>query len=241
MMDGMNLAALPSAQNARLPAVYEQARTALAECSRIDECAEWANKAEALASYARQAEDSSLRQMADRIQARAIRRCGELLKQIPDGKSQGRNQHVEGDKAALTTLPTRTEAASEAGLSTHQQRTAIRVANVPADVFEREVESPEPPTVTTLAKMGTQPRPAPPAPPPAPPRPLVDLKGIAPADFSVGTKAWGQLGHFAEFCRATDAAQAANGMRRSEINNMRAAVATIDAWLDAFVTRLPQE
>lgn len=50
-------------------------------------------EAEALASYARMSDDDSLRQMADRIQARAVRRCGELLKQF-DGK--GNNQHSGG-------------------------------------------------------------------------------------------------------------------------------------------------
>lgn len=39
----------------------------------------------ALASYAKQADDDTLRKQADRIQARAVRRCGELLKQF-DGK-----------------------------------------------------------------------------------------------------------------------------------------------------------
>ena len=52
---------LPSIRNARLPEMYQSAKKALAECSRIDECADWANKAEALASYARQADDVSLR------------------------------------------------------------------------------------------------------------------------------------------------------------------------------------
>jgi AbiEi antitoxin C-terminal domain len=71
-----------SIANAKLPKIYESARVALAECSRIDECKDWADKAEALASYARQADDDSLRKTADRIQARAIRRCGELLKEM---------------------------------------------------------------------------------------------------------------------------------------------------------------
>ena len=53
----------------------------MSTCNRIDECHEWANKAEALASYAKMADDDSMRKMADRIQARAVRRCGELLKQ----------------------------------------------------------------------------------------------------------------------------------------------------------------
>ena len=76
------LVEFPAISEARLPAVYETAKLALAQCTRIDECQSWADKAEAMASYARQAKDDSLRKMADRIQARAIRRCGELLRQI---------------------------------------------------------------------------------------------------------------------------------------------------------------
>jgi hypothetical protein len=69
--------------SARLPATCEQAKIALV--ASIDECQDWANKAEALASYAKMADDDSLRQLADRIQARAVRRMGELLKQF-DGR-----------------------------------------------------------------------------------------------------------------------------------------------------------
>lgn len=57
----------------------------LAGCARIDECQDWANKAKALANYARQSKDDTLRKMADHIQARAIRRCGESLKQVEAG------------------------------------------------------------------------------------------------------------------------------------------------------------
>jgi|HubBroStandDraft_6_1064221.scaffolds.fasta_scaffold738406_2 hypothetical protein len=64
---------------APLPDVYKAAVRALRECVRVDECADLASKAEALASYARQAKDNELRAMAGRIQARAVRRCGELL------------------------------------------------------------------------------------------------------------------------------------------------------------------
>ncbi len=39
----------------------------------VDECQDWANKAEALASYAKMADDDALRKLADRIQARAAR------------------------------------------------------------------------------------------------------------------------------------------------------------------------
>jgi len=58
----------------------EAAKTSLAQCARTDECVKWADKAAALASYAKQAGDDSLWKMAVRIRARAIERCGYLLR-----------------------------------------------------------------------------------------------------------------------------------------------------------------
>jgi len=105
---------LPSVANAQLPASYENAKTALANCSSMDECKDWADKAKALASYARQSQDESLRKMATRIQARAIRRAGELLKQIMPKK--GANQNISaGDH---TKDLTRKQAGDDAGFLT---------------------------------------------------------------------------------------------------------------------------
>lgn len=66
-------------QNAALPASYEAAKQALATCTKLDECKDWSDKAQALASYARQADDDDLEKYAVKIKAHAIRRCGELL------------------------------------------------------------------------------------------------------------------------------------------------------------------
>ena len=66
-----------------VPRSTKRRRQALAECSRVDECKDWSDKAPALASYARQAKDSTLHNLALRIQQRAQRRMGELLKHIP--------------------------------------------------------------------------------------------------------------------------------------------------------------
>lgn len=151
-------------QTARLPAAYEAAKVALARCTNIDECQTWANKAQALASYARQADDDTLQKQAMRIQSRAIRRCGELLQefrsaggrpaQIGEGDRAGSNDDAP-EKTPVGDLPSSaTEAARAAGISEHQHKTAIRVANVPSDLFEAAVDSDEPPTVTTLADMG---------------------------------------------------------------------------------------
>lgn len=87
--------------------------------------------------------------MATRIRDRAIRRSGELLKQIEPGRGAR-----DGKRGTDTHTPSRGEAAREAGMSKHQQVQAVRVANVPADQFEKLVESESLPTVTELVGMG---------------------------------------------------------------------------------------
>jgi hypothetical protein len=126
-----------------------------------------------------------LQKMAIRIQARATRRCGELLAQVPPGN--GTNQNIKGDAPPKVT---RESAAREAGLSDDQRKTALRVAAVPAENFEEQVESTTPPTVAKLAQQGKK------------TRPLVDLGGIDLVDFAAATQAQVALNRFADYCRA---------------------------------------
>ncbi|MFZ1494378.1 MAG: hypothetical protein WAU60_13335 [Candidatus Competibacter denitrificans] len=212
-------------QSAPLPMVYERATKALAECSRIDECKDWANKAEALASYARQSKDDSLRKMADRIQARAIRRCGELLKQIEAGKNRFDERRHDGSDTPIN----RTEAAAQAGLSERQKVTALRVANVPQPVFEEAVESESPPTVTQLAEIGKQAK---------FPVPAIDLEGIDPAHFARATELKGSLSRLASFCEKQDPSAIAKAFKPQEIKTVRQYLAVIESWFDCFVVNL---
>lgn len=138
------------------PRSTEAAKQALANCEQIDECVTWADKAAALASYAKQAKDDELMKRATRIRDRAIRRAGELLKQIEPQQGSRRDLATSGRRPPE--VVSRAEAASSAGMSPHQAKQAIRVANVPAAEFERQVESPNPPTITTLAEQGVQKR-----------------------------------------------------------------------------------
>jgi hypothetical protein len=83
----MNLRNLPVAVQRRAPVAllpnnYLAACAALRECFNVDECAEWSNRAAALASYARQAGDKSLIRDAEKIHVRAERRVGELLTEL---------------------------------------------------------------------------------------------------------------------------------------------------------------
>lgn len=155
-----------------LPAVYERARQALETCETIDECKDWSDKAAALASYARQADDETLLLTAMRIRARAIRRMGEVLEEI-EPASGGDRKSEEYQAGSASPLISRKDAAEAAGISPDQAKDAVRVARIPAEDFEREVEADRPATITKLAAMGTRPT-----------RPLVDLKGRDPNQFN---------------------------------------------------------
>ena len=78
-----------AAQEAPLPVAYDQAKQALARCDRVDECQEWSNRAEAMASYYRQSKDFDLEMQARRIRLRAKRRVGELLLQLKAAAPRG--------------------------------------------------------------------------------------------------------------------------------------------------------
>jgi hypothetical protein len=137
---------LPAAiRDARLPSSYTEARAALERCDSLDECCTWSSKAAALASYARQAHDSALERLARRIRLRAVRRCGEILQKIP--AQRGRRSDLRPD----IPIGARTKAATAAGLSESRHRASIRLAKIPAQVFEAAVESEPPPGVTALA------------------------------------------------------------------------------------------
>lgn len=208
---GHNSVANINIASARLPRSYEHAKQALTACSNIDECQQWADKAEALASYAKQADDDSLRRLADRIQARAVRRCGELLKRY-----DARGDHRKNDGAVISS---QRQAATDAGMSERQRVTAVRVANVPADKFEEWVESDAPPTVTKLAEAGKAARPA-------------------PEGFKEATHLLGTVKRFAEFCAANRPELVAGGVLESEAASLRKMVGVIDGWLDRFVVNL---
>lgn len=206
---------------ARIPQTYANAKTALSACASIDECQGWADKAAALASYAKQAEDEELMKMAIRIRDRAIRRAGELLKQIPS--ATGAHRKTDG----ADTL-SRKAAAEEAGMSERQQVTAIRVANVPADEFEEQVEGNNPPTVTALAKQGTKPA----------QKPVIDLNGRDPNEFNRALHFIAEFEDYARTITAFDLDRILPSLVPTERLRVKSAIAKIDAIHDRIVTRI---
>lgn len=200
---------------ATLPSTYHAAKRAISQCASIDECKEWSDKAAALASYAKQAGDDQLEKMARRIRARATRRAGEILKQIEPAQGGDRgNQHRQRDGSVP--LPSRRQAAADAGLSERQQKTAQRLANIPEDDFEGMVEADA--TITQLADAGT-------------------VKGAATNDKAAAGALVGAMRAYSERLSGICIDAAIASLSASQRAEIRMLVARLDAEHDRIATR----
>lgn len=207
----MNIVAHAMEISGRLPASYEHARDVLASCASIDECQDWADKAAALASYARQADDKTLENYAVRIRSRAIRRAGELLKEY-----DARGDHR---KSGDTPTSSQREVAEKARMSKDQQVTAVRVANVPAEAFEGQIESDSPPTVTALAEQGKKSLP----------------RKEAPLGFAEATSFIGEIEKLHAFLKDKPPSLVLGGMRKFEIADLLPLIGEVRDWLQLFI------
>ena len=216
----MNLPMLPNIANARLPQTYEQAKAALAKCAAIDECKDWADKAEAMASYARQSGDKQMRIMADKIQGRAIDRCGELYRQIPKAQGGDRSKNLPGQMFASP----REQARIKAEMSKNQAADALAVNAIPRDQFEALIESDNPPTVKKLAAIGRKKR----------KRALVDLGERTAKEFAAATGLIGVIDEFVKEASAIDAFPALRGCDKSELKRLSTSIERATKWLKDF-------
>ena len=113
---------------------YEQARTALAECHRVDEVKDIRDKAEAMAAYARQAKDSELIQYATDIKVRAERRCGELL------RTSEKNTGARGvGPIAVERYDRDAPTLADMGITKDESSRYQQLAAMPAEHFETAV------------------------------------------------------------------------------------------------------
>jgi hypothetical protein len=219
----MNHSQLPSVASAQLPAKYEAAKMALTECNQIDECKDWSDKAQALASYAKQSKDDEMEKTAMRIRARAVRRCGELLKEIEKAKG-GDRRDQRGGKSPLVS---RKAEAEKAGLSPDQAKNAIRVANVDEDDFEEQIESDYPPTITNLAAQGKQKG-----------KPIYQQRGMTKEVFQAGMYFRGHLETYAKHTREFLPQDVVDGSTPEEREQIRQHINTIEQYNDQLIAKL---
>jgi hypothetical protein len=208
-----DLERIPIDPNAKLPVTYANAKAAIAECESIDECKEWSDKMAALASYARQSRDDYMLNMAERIKARAMRRCGELLNELaPAGREAPRKTKALTSGVQPDTT-SKAKVAKAAGLSKRHKVTATRIARVPKAEFESAVESGDPLIVTKLAERGKQ----------------VQTKAKA------STQALA-IRRFAEFAGETEATEVVSSVNEKEKSEIIENSAQIVKWLYQICT-----
>lgn len=178
--------ALGAVDSARLPELYANAKEGLVNCYRVDECKAWADKAEAIRSYARQAKDDEMMKTAMRIKGRAVQRLGELLEALEKAQPKpGTNNQVRAPEPSSP----RQVAAASAGLSkqqAHQAQAVARFHKAEPEKFEAMIERSRPATVTQLAQLGRKPA--------SPPK--VDtsyLNGCTPKEFNTAIHVRGEL------------------------------------------------
>jgi len=223
-MNDMSLPATINVADARLPVSYEKAKQALTACNNIDECVSWSDKAAALAAYAKQARDEDLLRLATRIKDRAIRRAGELYKQIEPSKGGRPSKTEVGTRPSFS----RGQAAADAGMSPHQAKQAVRVASVPEAEFERQVESDRPPSVSALAEQGKRPA----------PKPVLDLKGRDPGEFNRSMHFVAEFEDYAKALAGFDLETILPALSAEEARRVRDGIAAIDAIHDRIMTRI---
>jgi hypothetical protein len=221
--DAVNHSLLPSISRATLPEKYEAAKVALAECNRIDECKNWADKSAALASYAKQGADKEMENTAMRIRARAIRRCGELLDQI-EKKQGGDRRDQRGGKSPLVS---RKSAAKAAGMSDDQMKDALRVAKVNGESFERQMESDNPPTITALAEQGKSKA-----------VPHYVQQGMTKKAFQVGMYFRGRLRDMVETTKEYGLQDVVDGSMPHERDQIRSNIKTLETYFDKLKEKL---
>lgn len=111
---------------------YESARFALQQAAEIDEVKTIRDKAQAMAAYARQANDTKLVEWATEIKVRAERKAGQMLAEMPKNPGKLNNSSRSRDATTTKTL-------SELGINKTQSSRWQKLAAVPEDQFEQAI------------------------------------------------------------------------------------------------------
>ncbi|PPC87453.1 MAG: hypothetical protein CTY39_02650 [Hyphomicrobium sp.] len=138
-----------------LPSSYQQAKKALGECVRLDECKTWLDKAAAIKAYARMANDADLEKEATRVRAWAKRRMGQIIEAVEPlhtGRPSTKNR-----ACARPNSRTRKSVIEAAGIGETSAKEAVRIASIPQAEFDAKVESDNPPSIVDLVQMAEPP------------------------------------------------------------------------------------
>lgn len=205
-----------------MPVNYEAARKAIALCVEIDECKDWADKAAAIASYAKQSRDATMRDAATRIQLRAEERLGELLASIPKGTaifSHEKNKMVPNYNGKWAT-------ARRAGVTNAQYYRATHIAAVPKKKRDKAIEASPPIRPHVLAAMSVKLAP--------------DTSGRKSEPSYAHVHAGGEVGRLIRYGHLHPARQSGVETSLDDANYIRKHFRKLVEWLDEFEQCLPK-
>jgi hypothetical protein len=132
---------------------YDAMCSAIAAAYAVDEVKDIRNKARAIETYARQAKNIEAERQACEIRLRAERKCGELLREREKATPRGSNQHKDVSRDATHPQPL-----ADLGITRDQSSQWQKLAAVPPDLFEKELQS-ERPTTNGIIAAHAQPEP----------------------------------------------------------------------------------
>lgn len=110
---------------------YDAMCRAIAAAHAVDEVKDIRDKARAIETYARQAQNIEAERQAAEIRLRAERKCGELMAAQFDRTGRGRLEKVSDDRTL-----------SEVGISRNQSSDWQRLAAIPAERFAADLADP---------------------------------------------------------------------------------------------------
>ena len=116
-------------------------------------------------------------------------------------------------------------------MSKHQQVQAVRIASIPEDDFEAQVESPKPPTLTQLASQGIQRR-------EPPPKPEQWLQGRDPKMFNRALHFTALVTEYAADLAKSGAVEILPHLDDGQRMKLRNALRQIDGIHDQIATRI---
>lgn len=130
------------AKAVRMPVIYEEAVRDLIACQTLDEAMYFADKAEALAAWAKIYKNDQVGVEAKRLKLHAYRRMGELSAELSP-KRIGRQKSGEGPFQLLM----------RNGLSVQNAKSARTLALMRPETFQALVQLPRPPSPGTVKNV----------------------------------------------------------------------------------------
>ncbi len=207
-------------QDAIIPLVFKDALRALASCRTIDESKYWADKADALAAWAKIYKNNEAAAEAKRLKAHAYRRMSHLADEIIE--ALGGPRKVRGLPGAAAKL-------KEAGMSQNQVMRIRRIGHIPQAKFDALMAQKNPPGIQSMATEGIG-------------------RGRL-GNKLASSEAWRKVSgsysgasnavQFRHFCRKFSAYELGRGVASDEVPMARALVKELRDWLDEFEESLP--